>query len=133
MGDRYAAKCVWALTLKSRTLAGLGLTFVHDEWGPGDEERAKLTKEEDLCGLLPLFDEFLGFLQTFVDLPGFPGRLFLLPDALHAFVLRLFGGRHEGRGEGVIRQARVGDGLHGEEVGNLLEVGTREEKGCFNC
>jgi hypothetical protein len=41
--------------------------------GGGD----KLTEEKDLCRLLALLDEFLGFLQLLVNLSGNPGRLCL--------------------------------------------------------
>lgn len=65
-------------------------------------ERAKLTEKKYLCRLLTLFDEFLGFLETFVNLSGNSGGLFLLLDALRAFALGLFGWRHEDRNEWVV-------------------------------
>ena len=96
-------------------------------------KRVKLTKEKDLCRLLTLFDEFPGFLETFVDRSGNPGSLFLVLNALNALVLSLFRWGHEHRNEGVVSPLTIGEGLHeeGEGGGTCLWAETREERGGF--
>ena len=85
------------------------------------DEGDKLTEEEDLGRLLTLLDESLGLQQALVYLSGDSDRLCLLLDALRAFVLGLFWRGREGRGEGVVGPAGVGEGLHeggGKRVGD---------------
>lgn len=105
------------LTLEGGALAGLGLTFGHNECAGGGGEDEGLTKEENLYRLLTLLDEFLGLLQVLVNLSGNPGGLCLLVNALGAFVVGLVWWGHEGGSEGVVGPAKVWDGLHGEEEG----------------
>lgn len=97
----------------------------------GGGERVKLTEEKDLCRLLALFDKFLGFLETQVDLSGNSSGLFLPLDALDALVLSLFGWGHEGGNKRVVDLMRDGKCLHGEEEGTCRQTETGEDTGVF--